>query len=59
MRRAYADRMVILNQGVIVADGASADVLTRSLLAGVFRVQADIMTDARADHPVCIPYASW
>jgi iron complex transport system ATP-binding protein len=54
----YTNRMVVLNGGAIVADGTPADVLTPGMLADVFRVQADIVTDVRASHPICIPYAS-
>ncbi len=54
----YADRMIVLNSGAIVADGQPADVLTHHLLADVFRVQANIVADAQTSHPICIPYAS-
>lgn len=54
----YANRMVVLKGGTIMADGKPADVLTPAMLADVFRVQADVVIDARASHPICIPYAS-
>ena len=54
----YADRLVVLNEGSLVADGSPADVLTHNLLADVFRVRARIVMDADTCYPVCIPYAS-
>src|SRR5690349_17800385 len=53
----YADRMIVLNDGQIVADGAPADVLTPPLLAEVFRVRANIVRDPATGTPVCLPYA--
>jgi iron complex transport system ATP-binding protein len=53
----YADRMVVLNQGAIVADGAPRDVLTAPLLAEVFGVQVNIITDPASGTPVCLPFA--
>lgn len=53
----YSDRMVALHQGRIVADGAPTTVLTTELLAQVFGVQAQIITDPITGAPVCLPYA--
>jgi iron complex transport system ATP-binding protein len=53
----YADRMVVLQKGSIVADGAPQDVLTRALLAEVFNVKAHILQDPENGKPVCLPYA--
>lgn len=53
----YADRMVALHQGQIAADGPPTAVLTTSLLAQVFGVQASIVTDPVTGAPVCLPYA--
>lgn len=52
----YSHRMVVLNQGQVVADGAPVDVLTKALLADVFKVQANIVTDPQNGSPVCLPY---
>ncbi|MBX3013036.1 MAG: ABC transporter ATP-binding protein [Caldilineaceae bacterium] len=52
----YADRMVVLQKGQIVADGAPATVLTQALLAAVFSVRATIITDPVSGSPVCLPY---
>ncbi len=48
--------MVVLNQGQVVADGAPGMVLTKGLLADVFKVQANIVTDPDSGSPVCLPY---
>lgn len=53
----YSHRMVVLNQGQIVADGIPHDVLTPPLLAEVFNVQANIVTDPASNTPICLPYA--
>lgn len=53
----YADRMVVLNRGQIVADGTPKDVLTAELLAEIFRVRAHIIADPKSGTPVCLPYA--
>jgi iron complex transport system ATP-binding protein len=52
----YSQRMVVLQDGRIVADGAPGMVLTRELLADVFKVQANIVTDPDSGAPVCLPY---
>lgn len=52
----YSHRMVVLNQGQLVADGPPRDVLTKSLLADVFKVVANIVTDPENGSPVCLPY---
>jgi iron complex transport system ATP-binding protein len=53
----YADRMVVLNHGRIVADGPPHTVVTPELLAEVFHVRAHIITDPASNTPVCLPYA--
>lgn len=54
----YASRMVTLNQGQIVADGPPTHVLTPTLLAEIFGVRANIVTDPASGTPVCLPYAT-
>jgi iron complex transport system ATP-binding protein len=53
----YASRMVALKEGKIAADGPPALVLTPPLLADLFGVHANIMTDPSTNTPVCLPYA--
>lgn len=52
----YSQRMVVLNEGLVVADGAPKEVLTKHLLADVFKVQANIVIDPDSGSPVCLPY---
>lgn len=52
----YGRRLVVMNEGAIVADGAPWDVLTPHLLAGVFGVQAGIIPHPETGTPVCLPY---
>lgn len=54
----YADRMIVLKKGCIVADGAPIDVLTVDLLADVFRVQAQVTVHVERQCPICVPVAS-
>lgn len=53
----YADRLIVLRAGQIVADGTPRDVLTEALLADVFQVQAQIVAHPVDGSPVCLPYA--
>jgi len=53
----YADRMVVMAGGRIVADGEPNAVLTPRLLAEVFHVEASIVTDPVSGTAVCLPYA--
>lgn len=53
----YADRMIVLNRGRVVADGAPHAILTPDLLEAVFNVRVNIVTDPAGGTPVCLPYA--
>lgn len=53
----YADRMVALHGGTIIADGPPAAVLTPELLERVFGVRASVMSDPVTGAPVCLPFA--
>lgn len=52
----YADRMVALQDGQVVADGPPRTVLTEALLAAAFGIRAAIVADPTTDAPVCLPY---
>ncbi|NJO81358.1 MAG: ABC transporter ATP-binding protein [Blastochloris sp.] len=52
----YADRLIALRAGRIVADGPPVTVLTPSLLEQVFGVWATILIDPMTHAPVCLPY---
>jgi iron complex transport system ATP-binding protein len=49
---AYADRIVCLRKGEIVADGAPEAVLTSELLRDVFRVEGSVIADPVSGKPV-------
>ncbi|AFV00028.1 ABC transporter ATP-binding protein [Simiduia agarivorans] len=46
----YCDRLLLLNDGELVADGAPQAVLTEQNLAQVYRIRADITTTAKGLH---------
>jgi ABC-type cobalamin/Fe3+-siderophores transport system ATPase subunit len=51
----YADRMVVLDDGRIVADGAPSDVVTEDLLADVYRVEARVIPHPANGLPTVVP----
>jgi len=50
----FADRIVIMDRGRLVADGAPREVLTAERIAAVFGVEAVITDDALGPHPVLL-----
>ncbi len=52
----FAERILALREGRIVADGPPGDVLTTDLLAEVFQVKAIIINHPVDGLPVCLPY---
>ncbi|QDU61892.1 putative siderophore transport system ATP-binding protein YusV [Planctomycetes bacterium Pan216] len=52
---AYADRVLLLNGGRVVAEGTPTDVLTEARIASVFRVNVDIRPDERSGRPTVTP----
>lgn len=50
----FADRIVIMHRGRLVADGAPRAVLTAERIATVFGVEAIITDDASGTHPVLL-----
>lgn len=52
----YSQRMLVLKQGTIVADGSPDDVMTPELLLEVFKVHVNIVKDPATGQPVCLPY---
>ncbi|MCX2733728.1 ABC transporter ATP-binding protein [Saccharopolyspora sp. NFXS83] len=51
----YADRLVAMRDGAIVAEGAPGDVLTEELLADVFGLNARVISDPVAGTPMVVP----
>ena len=50
----FADRIVMMDRGRLVADGAPREVLTAERIAAVFGVEAVDRRDARGPHPVLL-----
>ncbi|RRJ67203.1 ABC transporter ATP-binding protein [Paenibacillus oralis] len=53
----YADRMVVLQKGRIVADGEPDEVLTVQTLEQAFGIHANVIKDPDSGSPVFLPYA--
>jgi iron complex transport system ATP-binding protein len=51
----HADHLVAMKDGRIVVSGTPADVVSESVLAEVFGIEADILTDRHTGRPVVIP----
>jgi iron complex transport system ATP-binding protein len=51
----YADHLVVMDDGRVVASGSPAEVLTRELVAEVFSLQAEIAPDPQSDTPMVVP----
>ena len=51
----YAERLVVMKNGVLVASGAPADVLTEELLAEVFELEARVLPDPVTGTPMIVP----
>lgn len=49
----FAHRALVMQDGVLVADGAPLEVLTPALCADVFRVRAQLLEGAADGFPVC------
>jgi iron complex transport system ATP-binding protein len=51
----YADHVIAMRSGRIVARGTPAEVITAELVAGVFDVQCQVIMDPVSDTPLIIP----
>ncbi|WP_406692997.1 ABC transporter ATP-binding protein [Saccharopolyspora sp. ID03-671] len=51
----YADRLVAMKDGAVVASGEPGDVLTEELLADVFDLRARVIPDPVAGTPMVVP----
>lgn len=54
---AFADRIVMMRDGRIAADGPPDAVVTPRTLRDVFDLMADVVADPRSGRPVCLPRA--
>lgn len=52
----FADHMVAIADGKVLAEGPPAQVMTAEMLRRVFRIDADIIADPRTGVPLCLPY---
>ncbi len=52
---AYADNLVMMRSGEIIAQGDVNDIFTRENLRAVFGLDARVIFDAEAGRPVCMP----
>ncbi|WP_087026461.1 heme ABC transporter ATP-binding protein [Thaumasiovibrio subtropicus] len=50
----YGDRLIVLNQGGIVADGSPLDVLTSPLIEEVYQWQVDVIPHPKKGYPLII-----
>jgi iron complex transport system ATP-binding protein len=51
----YADHLVVMSKGRIVAEGAPSDVLTREVVDEAFDLRAQVVTDPVAGSPMVVP----
>ena len=54
----FADRMIAILDGEVVADGPPNEVLTPGLLRECFGVEASVVKDPRTGTPMCIPHTT-
>lgn len=52
----YADRLILLKEGAIFADGTPKEVLTADIIEEVFAVDSRIVRDPVHGKPLCVPY---
>ncbi|MCK0096680.1 ABC transporter ATP-binding protein [Yoonia sp. F2084L] len=52
---AFADRIVMMREGEIVAEGTGAEVICPDQLRAVFDLRADVIADPETGRPVCLP----
>lgn len=55
----YADHLVAMKQGRIVAEGAPADVVTEDLVREVFGLECVVVPDPVTGSPLVVPGAPW
>ncbi|MDP6349882.1 MAG: ABC transporter ATP-binding protein [Chloroflexota bacterium] len=53
---AFFRRMIVIDAGQLVADGPPGDVLTPDLMAEVFKIRAEVVTDPVSGQPRVVPH---
>ncbi|MFE3293155.1 ABC transporter ATP-binding protein [Rhodococcus sp. NPDC059234] len=51
----YSDRLVVMSEGAIVAQGAPSEVISPELLLDVFGLEARVIEDPVSDRPLIVP----
>lgn len=52
----FAQHLVAIAEGKVVAEGSPREVMTPEMLRRVFAIDADVIADPRTGNPMCIPY---
>lgn len=52
----YSDRVYVMQQGIVVAEGRPEEVISQTRLKEVFNIDSDFYTDFRNDSPHFIPH---
>ena len=55
MAARYADRLVAMRDGQIVAEGSSAEVISPEVLSRVFDLECEVLVDSRTGRPIVVP----
>ena len=55
---AFADHIVMMREGRIVAEGTGAEVIRPDELQSVFDLRSDVIPDPLTGRPVCLPRAA-
>jgi iron complex transport system ATP-binding protein len=54
----FADRLIAMREGCIVAQGTAAEVLTPKIIERVFDLPCEVLTDMRSGAPIIVPRVS-
>lgn len=52
---AFADQILMMREGEIIARGTPSEVVTSTLLGDVFDLTAEVISDPQTGRPVCLP----
>jgi len=55
MAARYADRLIAMRSGRVIADGHPTDVVTAAMMETVFELECEVLSDARTGRPVVVP----